>query len=130
VNGHVYAAIPNGAGGWFIAGAFTRIGPVSRHYAAEVKADGTVGGWNPNPDLPVYALAFDGNSRVYMGGEFTTVRRSTAEGGGDVNAAGLAATKRVDGSADLSAPLPAITPGRDANDARLAVKALALAPDA
>jgi len=129
VNGHVYAAAPNGAGGWFIAGDFTRVGPVSRHYAAEVKADGSVGGWNPNTDLPVYALAFDGSSRVYIGGEFTTVRRSTAEGGGDLNAAGLVATKRIDGSADSSAPLPAITPGRDANDARLAVKALALSPD-
>jgi hypothetical protein len=127
VNGHVYAAVPNGAGGWFIAGDFTRVGPVSRHYAAEIRGDGSVTGWNPNPDLPVYALAFDGSNRVYLGGEFTTIRRSTAEGGGDINAAGLAATRRNDGSADLSAPLPSITPGRDANDARLAVKALSLA---
>jgi trimeric autotransporter adhesin len=129
VNGHVHAAVPNGAGGWFIAGDFTRVGPVSRHYAAEIRSDGSVGGWNPNPDLPVYALAFDGSNRVYIGGEFTTVRRSTAEGGGDVFTPGLAATKRSDGSIDLSLPLPKITPGRDANDARFAVKALSLAPD-
>ncbi|MGH9008993.1 MAG: hypothetical protein ACRDYF_04000 [Acidimicrobiia bacterium] len=31
VNGHVHAAVPNGRGGWFIAGDFTRVGPVSRH---------------------------------------------------------------------------------------------------
>ncbi len=129
VNGHVHAAVPNGAGGWFIAGDFTRVGPVSRHYAAEIRSDGTVGGWNPNPDLPVYALAFDGNSRIYIGGEFTTVRKSSVDGGGEAFSPGLAATKKNDGGIDLSAPMPAITPGRDANDVRLAVKALDLGPD-
>jgi hypothetical protein len=129
VNGHVYAAVPDGTGGWFIGGDFTRVAGVSRHYVANVKADGTAGGWNPSPDLPVHAIAYDGNNRVYIGGEFTTVRKSAADGGGDASAAGLAATRRGDGSVDLTAMLPAITPGLDAAKNRLAVDALALSPD-
>ena len=129
VNGRIHAAVPDGAGGWFIGGAFTRVAGVSRHYAANIKADGTAGGWNPSPDLPVYALAFDGATRVYIGGEFTTVRKSSGDGGGDASVPGLAATKRNDGGLDLSAGLPTITPGVDAGGARRAVKALALSPD-
>jgi hypothetical protein len=129
VNGHIYAAVPDGNGGWFIGGDFTRVAGVSRHYAALVKADGSAGNWNPSPDLPVHSLAFDGTNRVYIGGEFTTVRRSTLDGGGDLPAAGLAATKKTDGGVDLTAVLPSITPGFDAAGARRAVNALALSDD-
>ena len=51
----------------------------SRHNAAHIKADGTAGSWNPSPDYPVYAVALDADTnRVYIGGEFSTVRKSSA----------------------------------------------------
>jgi hypothetical protein len=124
VNGPVYAAVSDGAGGWYIGGNFTRVAGVSRHNAAYIKADGTAGGWNPSPDLPVYALALDA-TRVYIGGEFYTVRKSSGDGGGDASVPGLAATKRADGGLDLTAVLPVIKPGIDDAGVRNAVKALA-----
>ena len=42
-------------------------------YAAQITAAGAVTNWNPKPDQPVEALAFDG-AKVYLGGNFTTVR--------------------------------------------------------
>ncbi len=73
VNGPVYAAVSDGAGGWYIGGNFTRVAGKSLHNAAYIKPDGTAGGWNPSPDLTVYAIALD-NNRVYIGGEFAKVR--------------------------------------------------------
>ena len=56
VNGPVSVAVPDGAGGFYIGGAFTRVGDKSRQNAARVLADGTVGAWNPNTDLAVRAI--------------------------------------------------------------------------
>jgi trimeric autotransporter adhesin len=119
VNGPVYAAVSDGAGGWYIGGNFTRVAGVSRHNAAHIKADGTAGRWNPNTDYTVYALAVDGD-RIYIGGEFSTV--------GGQRVAGLAATAKLNGDLDPGAALPSIKPGVDAAG-RLAVKSLALSPD-
>jgi hypothetical protein len=130
VNGPVYAAVSDGAGGWYIGGNFTRVAGKSLHNAAYIKPDGTAGGWNPSPDLTVYAIALDANSgRVYIGGEFATVRRSSGDGSGDAYVPGLAATKRNDGGLDSTAVLPVIKPAVDAAGARHAVKTLALTAD-
>jgi hypothetical protein len=77
VNGTVYAAIPDGDGGWYIGGDFTSVGGVFRHNAAEIAADGTLTHWNPSPDGPVYALAVTDGS-VVLGGAFATVDTLTA----------------------------------------------------
>jgi len=122
VNGPVYAVVSDGAGGWYIGGNFTRVGPVSRHNAAHIRSDGGIGGWNPNTDFSVNAIALDNTTeRVYIGGEFTSLR--------DHRVSGLAATKKSNGDLDPAAVLPSIKPGFDNLGARLAVKALALSTD-
>jgi beta-propeller uncharacterized protein DUF5122 len=79
VNGPVLVTVPDGSGGWFIGGDFSRVGncgqACSRHNAARIRADGTVSDWNPSPDLPVRAIAPDvAHNTVFIGGDFTTVR--------------------------------------------------------
>ena len=73
IDGVVRAAVADGQGGWFIGGDFKNVGGQYRRYAAQVTAAGAVTGWNPKPDQPVEALAFDGTT-VFLGGAFTTVR--------------------------------------------------------
>jgi hypothetical protein len=78
----VFDAIPDGAGGWYIAGDFAQVGGVVRHNVAQILADGTVGAFDPDVDGVVGVLARSG-STVYLGGEFTAVggspRRNLAE---------------------------------------------------
>jgi hypothetical protein len=86
VNGPVLVAVPDGSGGWFIGGDFSRVGDKSRHNAARILADGTVGGWNPSTDLPVRAIALAWNRKVaYIGGDFTTVQSAARSGLAAVN---------------------------------------------
>ena len=74
VNAQIRAAVPDGNGGWYIAGDFTRVGSFSRDRLAHVLSDGTVGSWNPRANNMVYALAISADgSRLYAGGSFTTV---------------------------------------------------------
>ncbi|HKY75155.1 MAG TPA: hypothetical protein VJS45_03375, partial [Acidimicrobiia bacterium] len=72
VNGPVYAAVPDGAGGWYIGGDFTRVGDRSRHNAARILADGSVGAWNPNTDHAVRAIVLGagagGANLAWIGG--------------------------------------------------------------
>ncbi len=79
----VDASVPDGKGGWFIGGSFTRIQGYDKKYLAHILADGTLDkAWNPNPDKPVTALATHGNV-VYVSGSFTTLGgrdRSTLAG--------------------------------------------------
>lgn len=71
--GRIDAIVSDGAGGYFIGGAFTHVGGVVRDNAAHVLADGTVDpNWDPRPDDEVAALALSG-STVYMGGYFSSV---------------------------------------------------------
>src|SRR5437867_6868746 len=81
VNGRVYTAVSDGAGGWYIGGSFTAVGGVARTNLARVASDQSVTIWNPNPDGIVTALALSG-STVYAAGYFGTIgdsaRRSIA----------------------------------------------------
>jgi trimeric autotransporter adhesin len=102
VNGPVYVAVPDGAGGWYIGGDFTNVADGvkinSRHNAANILADGTVGNWNPNTDFPVRAIAVDrrpGVNIAYIGGDFTVLRQTSQSPG--VPAYGVAATNRFSG---------------------------------
>ena len=91
VNGPVYVTVPDGAGGWYIGGDFTRVGDRSRHNAARILADGTVGAWNPNTDHAVRAIVVapaGGANLAWIGGDFTVVNNAPAP----MAARGLAAT--------------------------------------
>jgi hypothetical protein len=78
-NGAVTAAIPDGAGGWFIGGTFTQVGGQARERLARLNADGTLHPWNPNANGTVLALAVSG-STVYAGGAFTSIGGQTRNG--------------------------------------------------
>ena len=73
VNGTVYSIIDDGAGGWYIGGAFTKVGTTSITGVAHILADKTVDpDWTTNASLfyyNVYALALSGNN-LYVGGNF------------------------------------------------------------
>ena len=73
VNGEVYAVIPDGSGGWYIGGNFTKVGSYDRDNLAHIKSNKTVDGdWNPSTNRPVFALAIS-NNIVYVGGSFYLV---------------------------------------------------------
>ena len=120
VNGNVYVAVPDGAGGWYIGGDFTRVGDRSRQNAARILADGTVGGWNPNTDFAVRAIVLSrapGANVAYIGGDFTVLRSTSTST--PVPAFGLAATNLYTGAPVWG--LATVTAG--------SVSALALSPD-
>jgi hypothetical protein len=79
VDGSVDAAAPDGSGGWYIGGQFTRVSGQPRDNLAHVLADGSVDAvWTPaatfgrpRPDgARIYALARDGDV-VYVSGAFS-----------------------------------------------------------
>ena len=83
-NGTVHALAASHDGGRvYVGGALTSVGGVSRPRLAALDA-GTgdvITNWSPRANKPVYALALAPNgSRIYVGGEFTTI--SGAERGG------------------------------------------------
>src|SRR5262245_2160036 len=89
IDGVVRAAVSDGQGGWFLGGDFKNVGGQFRRYAAQVTATGAVTAWNPKPDQPVEALAFDGTN-VFIGGSFTMVRDQPAARLAAVSASGTA----------------------------------------
>ena len=82
ISGTLKAAVPDGAGGWFIGGAFTRIGTVAVTNVAHLNADLTPdASWNAKlVGTTVNALALD-NGRLYVGGTFTKINGVTLSGG-------------------------------------------------
>jgi trimeric autotransporter adhesin len=70
--GYVYAALPDGAGGWYIGGTFTRVGSVARNRLAHILADNSVSAWDPGANGAVSALALSGGT-LYAGGDFTSI---------------------------------------------------------
>ena len=122
VNGDVYVAVPDGAGGWYIGGNFTRVGDKSRQNAARILADGTLAGWNPNTDAPVRSIVPSPSAKtVYIGGDFTVLRATTSP----FPAYGLAATGMSSGAPvwGLGVPMAPVTP------TPASVSALALSAD-
>ena len=68
--GTVDATVPDGAGGWYLGGAFDSAGGEARTNLVHVLADGTVDpAFAPNPDGEVKALALSGGT-LYIGGLF------------------------------------------------------------
>ncbi|HYA41426.1 MAG TPA: hypothetical protein VEF34_09000 [Syntrophobacteraceae bacterium] len=77
VNGQIFAVAPDGFGGWYIGGSFTRVGNASRNNIAHIDADGAVDAfWHPNADGDVNAwvgtLAVSGKT-LYVGGTFSRI---------------------------------------------------------
>jgi len=72
-DGEIYASVPDGAGGWYIGGWFSKVGTVSRSYVAHVLSDHTVDpAFNPAADGIVRALCLSG-ATLYIGGDFNQV---------------------------------------------------------
>ena len=95
INGTVLVAAPDGGGGFYIGGDFSRVGTRSRHNGARIVPGATAGtwdvaAWNPETDKPIRAIALDpsGNT-AYIGGDFATVQ--------GVARAGVAAVNRYTG---------------------------------
>ncbi|MFC1522159.1 fibronectin type III domain-containing protein [Elusimicrobiota bacterium] len=77
LNGGFSAIISDGSGGWYIGGAFDKVGGVARNDIAHILSDGSVDlQWDPNPNGTVWALGING-SNVYAGGTFTSIGGQT-----------------------------------------------------
>lgn len=75
VDGYVYAAIPDGSGGYFIGGDFESVGGVPRRNVARINADGSLNtAWDVGAVTggSVYSLAILG-SWLYVGGDFLSI---------------------------------------------------------
>lgn len=70
--GAVYAAEPDGNGGWFIGGAIAGVNGKVRASVAHVRADGSVSDWNASTDGLVLALERSGDT-LYVGGQFGAI---------------------------------------------------------
>jgi len=80
VDGSVYAAVPDGEGGWFIGGLFDAIAGIGHNSLAHLLADGRVAAWDPH--LPsgqnnIFALALSGHTLYVAGGFYKPGARST-----------------------------------------------------
>ena len=76
INGNVNAVAPDGSGGWYIGGSFSKVLGQTRNNLARINADGTLNSWNPDAGNIVYAIAVSG-SAVYIGGNFVTIGGTT-----------------------------------------------------
>lgn len=78
-NGEVHTIYPDGSGGWYIGGEFTRVGAHAIQNLAHIKSDRTVNAsWTPNPNDIVYTIYADAGN-VYVGGKFTQIGGQTVE---------------------------------------------------
>ncbi len=72
VIGDVNAIVPDGNGGWFIAGTFGQVGGVPRLRIAQINAAKQVTSWNPGANFEIKALLLVGNT-LYVSGGFTNI---------------------------------------------------------
>ena len=72
VNGPVTAAIPDGQGGFYIIGSFTKIGDSARQYLAQIDGLGKPTAWNPRPNKEVKAIE-KRNDTLFIAGGFTNI---------------------------------------------------------
>jgi uncharacterized delta-60 repeat protein len=105
-NGVVRVMVLQPNGQIVIGGQFTTIQPsggggaVARNYAARLNADGSLDpAFNPNTNGVVYAIAYQPNGQVVIGGSFTTVQPN---GAASATTRNYIARFNVDGSLDTS----------------------------
>lgn len=77
-NDVVYAVEEDGAGGWFIAGAFTRVDTMPRERIAHVDASGALTAWAPQVGGVVNCMERAGDT-LFIGGFFTSVDGEAAQ---------------------------------------------------
>jgi len=73
VNGKVNVIIPDGQGGWFIGGEFTRVGGLVRNRIAQINASGFVTSFAPNVNIGRYPYIYDmvlHQGKLYVSGSF------------------------------------------------------------
>ena len=91
INGTVLVAVPDGSGGFYIGGDFTRVGTRSRHNGARIVPGATAGtwdvtAWNPETDKPIRTIALAPSANIaYIGGDFATVQSVARAGLAAVN---------------------------------------------
>lgn len=78
VAGKVYAAIGDGAGGWYVGGDFVGVGGQPRCNLAHILANGSVDPWSPTLDGPINCLV-RGDQTLYVGGVFHQVAGAPRE---------------------------------------------------
>lgn len=71
-NGTVWVTVNDNSTGWFIAGAFTKVGALVRNRIARYNSDGTLSSWSVDINGEVRTMELDGTT-LYIGGDFTTV---------------------------------------------------------
>ncbi len=72
VNGVIWSAIPDGAGGVYIGGSFTEIGGIVRKGLARINANGSLHAWNPGQTSTIYAMVRHGDT-LFVGGSFSSL---------------------------------------------------------
>jgi len=73
VNGYVNTIVPDGNGGWYVGGWFTKVGNTDKKNLFQISADGVVNqNWNPKPNGEVLSIAV-GEYGVYVGGHFDSI---------------------------------------------------------
>lgn len=97
INGYVFCAIPDGVGGWYVTGSFTKVGNLTRNRAARIDANGNVLAWNPNLNGICYAMVRYQNT-VFLGGAFSNVGTMVRSGIASVDTASGAVSTWVPGS--------------------------------
>src|SRR5689334_15918853 len=101
VAGSVRTIVPDGAGGWYLGGAFSSVGGVARANLAHLASDLSVTSWNPAPDNMVECLAVSGGT-VYAGGQFSFIGGQARAYVGAVDAStGLATSWNPDANSDV-----------------------------
>jgi hypothetical protein len=84
VDGEILTAIPDGQGGFFIAGKFTKVNGQTRTYLAQIDANNQLTSFNPTityffpPNARIYALHI-ANNKLFIGGGISTVNGQTRQ---------------------------------------------------
>jgi trimeric autotransporter adhesin len=98
LDGVIYTAISDGAGGWYVGGKFTNVGGFARSDLVHILANNTVDpSFTPEPNGAVRELALSG-STLYVGGQFEKIGGQTRDQ--------LAALETSTGAATSFNPLP------------------------
>jgi hypothetical protein len=76
INGKINTAIPDGVGGYYIGGDFTKIGDSTRKYLARIDATGQPTNWLPKPDSFINKL-IKRNDTLFIGGAYKKIFGAT-----------------------------------------------------
>ena len=78
IDGKINTVLPDGTGGWYIAGAFQKVGGEKRNNLAHIYSNGTLSPWNPDVNGEINQIAID-NDSMYIAGYFTKVGKTSLQ---------------------------------------------------